>query len=128
MRSGLSDQQLEAQLVASDEFYKTARGTNTAWIDAMDKLLLHSDFAVADSSWIEQLNEGQTRLQVAERIAGSAENETQLINDNYFHYLGRTSDPVGLAYWLQQSTDGKTNEEIIAGFAGSEEFIKQHTS
>ena len=61
-------------------------------------------------------------------IAHSTENETQLIEEDYFHYLGRQADPEGLANWLAQFAAGKTNEDIIADFTGSEEYYKLHTS
>ena len=128
MDAGLTDQQLEAGFVASDEFYKNAGGTNTAWIDAVYKLLLGRPAdAHGETFWNAQLVAGATRLQVAERIAGSTENNTQLINDDYFHYLGRSADKDGLTYWLSQFAAGKTNEDIIAGFTGSAEYYKSHT-
>jgi len=71
---------------------------------------------------------GASRLQVAEGIAGSTENNTQLINDDYMHYLGRPADPGGIAFWLSQFAAGKTNEDVIAGFTGSAEYYKEHTS
>jgi hypothetical protein len=61
-------------------------------------------------------------------MADSQENNTQLINDDYFHYLGRAADADGLAYWLKQFADGQTNEDVIAGFTGSAEYYDQHTS
>jgi hypothetical protein len=129
MHNGLADQQLEAFLVSSNEFYANAGGTNLAWIDAIYNLLLGR---TADSSgetyWSGQLAAGQSRQQVALRIANSAENDTQLINDDYFHYLGRAADPDGLAYWLDQFAHGKTNEDIIAGFTGSDEYYRKHSS
>jgi hypothetical protein len=129
MHDGLTCQQLEAQFVASDEFFKTAGGTDAAWMDSVYKLLLgRSADTAGETYWTGQLSQGQSRLQVAERIAGGTENNTQLINDDYFHYLGRTADPQGLAYWLQQFAADQTDDQIIAGFTGSEEYYKQHTS
>lgn len=129
MHNGLTDQQLEADFAASDEFYKTSGGTNTAWVDAVYTQLLGR---AADSSgeayWTGQLAQGQTRLQVAERIAGGTENNTQLINADYEHYLGRPADSDGLAFWLKQFAAGQTNEDVIAGFTGSDEYYKKHTS
>ena len=40
MDAGVTDQELEADLVSSPEFYANAGGTNTLWIDAVYKLLL----------------------------------------------------------------------------------------
>ncbi|HEV3344423.1 MAG TPA: carboxypeptidase regulatory-like domain-containing protein [Pirellulales bacterium] len=128
MDAGLTDQTLEAGFAASDEFFQNAGGKNVAWIDAVYKLLLGR---TADSSgetyWNHQLLAGATRLEVAMGIAGSQENNTQLINEDYFHYLGRAADPGGLAYWLQQFAAGHTNEDLIAGFTGSAEYYKEHT-
>ncbi len=76
---------------------------------------------------VDHLTAGQTLEQVAQGIAGSQENNTQLINDDYFHYLGRTADTGGLDFWLSQFAVGKTNEDVIAGFTGSAEYYKQHT-
>ncbi|HVX63807.1 MAG TPA: SBBP repeat-containing protein, partial [Pirellulales bacterium] len=129
MRGGLTDQQLEAKLVSSDEFYRNAGGTDVAWIDAVYSLLLgRAADAAGETYWSGQLAAGQSRSQVAERIAGSQENNTQLINDDYFHYLGRAADPDGLAYWLEQFAAGKTNEDVIAGFTGSDEYYREHTA
>ncbi len=128
MHNGLTDQRLEAGFVASDEFYQTAGGTDVAWVDAVYQQLLGRG---ADSSgeayWTGQLAQGQTRQQAAERIAGGAENNTQLINADYLHYLGRPADPDGLAFWLGQFAAGKTNEDLITGFTGSVEYYKKHT-
>ncbi|HET6883847.1 MAG TPA: DUF4214 domain-containing protein, partial [Pirellulales bacterium] len=146
MHNGLTDQQLEAGFIASDEFYAKAGESfdpapdaddtaasdtdhNTDWIDAVYKLLLGRN---ADSGgeqfFNSQLNAGVTRGDVALRIANSAENDTQLINDDYFHYLGRAADPSGLNFWLAQFAAGQTNEDVIAGFTGSAEYYKEHTS
>ncbi|HWB11433.1 MAG TPA: DUF4214 domain-containing protein [Pirellulales bacterium] len=137
MQSGLTDQQLEGQLAASDEFFNTAGGNanQVNWIDAVFKLLLGR---TADPSgekyWSDQLtsllqSEGavDARLQVALGIAGSQENNTNLIDADYLHYLGRAADPAGLTYWLQRFADGATNEDVIAGFTGSAEYYKDKT-
>jgi uncharacterized repeat protein (TIGR01451 family) len=129
MDAGVTDQQLEADLVSSPEFYANAGGTNPAWVDAIYELLLgRAPDSNGESYWASQLAAGQTLNQVAEGIAGSQENNTQLINDDYFHYLGRAADSGGLAYWLQQFADGQTNEDVIAGFTGSTEYYNEHTS
>jgi hypothetical protein len=129
MDAGLTDQGLEARFVASDEFFNNAGGQNTPWIDSIYQLLLGR---TADSDgeqyWNGQLQDGQTREQVALRIADSAENNTQLINADYQHYLGRPADPDGLTYWLSQFAAGQTNEDVITGFTGSAEYYKEHTS
>jgi hypothetical protein len=129
MQNGLTNQQLEAGLVASDEFYGNAGGTSTAWIDAIyTRLLDRTADASGETYWTNQLSAGVSRGDVALRIANSAENDAQLISDDYFHYLGRAADPDGSAYWLGQFAGGRTNEDVIAGFTGSAEYYKQQTN
>ncbi|HEV3341819.1 MAG TPA: DUF4214 domain-containing protein, partial [Pirellulales bacterium] len=137
MQNGLTDQQLAADLAASDEFFNTAGGnTNTInWVDAVYKLLLgRTADPGGETYWNNQLtalmkseSAHDARLQIAQAIAGSQENNTDLINADYFHFLGRAADPPGLAYWLKQFAAGKTNEDVIAGFTGSPEYYKDKT-
>jgi hypothetical protein len=146
MQNGLTDQELEAGFIASDEFYAKAgenfdpgkdaddTGTtdldhNTDWIDAVYKLLLgRTADSAGETYWNGQLAAGVSRSDVALRIAGGTENDTQLINSDYIHYLGRPADSAGLAFWLTQFAAGQTNEDVIAGFTGSPEYYKEHTS
>jgi photosystem II stability/assembly factor-like uncharacterized protein len=128
MQNGLTDQALEAGFVASDEFYADAGGTNTAWINAVyEKLLGRAPDSAGQSYWLGQLGSGVSRGQVALLIANSAENDSQLINADYQKFLGRAADPNGLSFWLKQFADGQTNEDVVAGFTGSEEYYKDHS-
>ena len=129
MHAGLTDEKLEADLIASDEFYAQAGGTDVQWIDAVYLQLLGR---AADSSgedyWSAKLAAGDPRSHVAAGFTTSPEREEARINDDFMHYLHRAADPDGLNYWLKQFADGKTNEDLIAGFTGSAEYYKQHTS
>jgi hypothetical protein len=138
MENGLTDQQLEAQFAASDEFFNKAGGNTSAvhWIDAVYKLLLgRTADPGGETHWSGKLaglmstaSTDDARYQVALGIVGSQENTTNLINGDYFHYLGRAADPAGLAYWLSQFANGASNEDVIAGFTSSAEYHKQHTA
>ena len=128
MHHGTTDQQLEADFISSTEFFSSAGGTNTAWIDAVYRLLLgRAADPAGEAYWSGKLAAGTNRYDVAQAIAGSQENQSQLINDDYFHYLGRAADPAGLSYWLAQFLQGKTNEDVIAGFTGSDEYYQKQT-
>ena len=97
MDAGATDQQLEADLVSSSEFYTNAGGTNTAWIDAVYKLLLgRTADANGENYWNSRLDAGETPSQVAQGIAGSQENNTQLINDDY---LGSVIEVRSVPVW-----------------------------
>ena len=128
MQNGLTDQELDAGFVESDEFYAKAGGTDVAWIDSIYELLLGR---TADPGgveyWSGQLAAGISRSDIALQIADSAENESQLVNADYEHYLGRPADPSGVSYWLAQLAAGQTNEDIITGFTGSPEYYQEQT-
>ena len=135
MLGGVTDQQLAAGFIASDEFFKNAGGTDLDWVDAVYTLLLErtADHA-GETYWTGQLaslekteSAVQARSQVAVGISTSQENNSNLINADYEHYLGRAADPQGLQFWLQQFAAGKTNEDVIAGFTGSAEYYKDKT-
>jgi uncharacterized delta-60 repeat protein len=129
LHHGLTDQEFSAALVSSDEFYRNAGGANVGWVDAAYSLLLGRSVDTAgESYWNDQLSAGRSLSQVARRIAGSRENNAQLISDDYDHYLHRAADDEGLAYWLKQFSAGKTNEDLIASFTGSVEYYAEHTS
>ncbi|HEV3343815.1 MAG TPA: DUF4214 domain-containing protein [Pirellulales bacterium] len=135
MLHGVTDQQLEAGFIASDEFFQNAGGTNLDWVDAAYKLLLGRSADTAGAAyWNNQLTSLEktesaelARVQVALGISNSQENNTNLIDADYFHYLGRAADPGGLTYWLTQFAAGATNEDVIAGFTGSAEYYKDKT-
>ncbi|MGH7135153.1 MAG: DUF4214 domain-containing protein, partial [Pirellulales bacterium] len=128
MQNGLTDQQLEAGFIASDEFYANAGGTNLAWVDAVyQKLLGRPADPGGQSYWQGQLASGVSRGEVALLIANSAENDSQLISADYEKFLGRAPDPSGLSYWLQQFKNGATNEDVVAGFTGSPEYYDKHS-
>lgn len=128
MESGATDQQLAAELAASDEVYAKAGGTNLAWVESVYKLLLNRTAETGGVTyWAGRLAAGVSRGAVAQGIVNSQENNTQLINDDYFHYLGRAADANGLAYWLAKFDQGETNEDVIVGFTGSDEYYDMHT-
>jgi hypothetical protein len=62
----------------------------------------------------------------ASALTHSAEYYTQVIIAAYQHYLGRTPDAAGLAYWLGQMQNGLSDEHLEANFLGSAEYIKNH--
>ena len=129
LQAGATDQELEAELAASTEFYQNAGGTDAAWIDAVYRLLLGRPADTTGKSyWNVRMSAGQSLLETAQRIAGGQENNSQLINDDYFHYLGRAADSAGLKFWLDQFAAGKTNEDVVSGITGAGEYYKEHSS
>ncbi|HJT34367.1 MAG TPA: DUF4214 domain-containing protein, partial [Pirellulales bacterium] len=128
MQAGMTDEQLEGALLASNEFLDHAGNTASGWVSNVYQTLFgRTPDPSGLAFWEEALATGETYSQVAQAIAASQENNTQLIEADYSHYLGRAADAAGLAAWLQQLGAGTTNEDIIAGFTGSLEYYELHT-
>jgi hypothetical protein len=80
LRAGLTDDQLNADLLASDEFFQHAGGNAAAWVDAdFQNLLGRSSDPAGTSAWLGELQHGFTRSQVALGIASGPEHEAQRI-------------------------------------------------
>lgn len=128
MLLGLTDQQLQANLIASNEFFVHSGGTNAQWVDAMyTDLLGRPPDAEGEGFWVTQLALGASRYSVAFGIANSLEREVQTIAGYYVHYLGRPADQTGLGYWLTQFALGATNESVITGLVSSNEYYAKNT-
>jgi len=69
-----------------------------------------------ESYWVQQLNNGAARSDVAFGFAASIEREQQRVTADYQHFLNRRPDQQGLNFWVNQFAMGFTNENLIAGF------------
>ena len=79
--------------------------------------------------WCEKLlTKEQDARKVASGFAYSKEmagkTKEQQVEALYQMYLGRNPDPQGKAYWLDKLNKGAKLEDIVYGFAYSDEFKK----
>ena len=79
--------------------------------------------------WVENLNNGQAcGAQVGYGFIFSSEymnrnrSNEDFVKDMYSMYFGRSADAAGFSYWVEQLEAGVDREEIMAGFANSQEF------
>jgi hypothetical protein len=73
--------------------------------------------------WTNDLVWSHTTIaRVAESFTSSDEFRTRLLDDTYRAYLGRGTDPSGLAFWLAEMRAGRPIEAVQAGFIASDEF------
>ncbi|HVX09809.1 MAG TPA: DUF4214 domain-containing protein [Pirellulales bacterium] len=124
MQAGATDAQVEAALLGSAEYVQLHGGTDTGWIDAIYSDLLDRPADLAGAAyWLGQLETGVGFYQIALSIADTAEHEAVVVANDYFTYLGRTASPSEIAYWVAQSQQGTTDEEIITAFISSAEYF-----
>ena len=122
----MTNEQLEAGFIASPEYYTHSGGTDVAWVDAIYRDLLgRSADQQGEDFWTGQAA-AHGRFTVAFGFAISEEREKKRVTGDYQHLLGRGPDAGGLAYWVSQFVHGgKTNEDLIAGFVGSNEYFNR---
>jgi hypothetical protein len=82
--------------------------------------------------WLDAMDYGFTRKQVAEGFLGSPEfaSASGMSNPDFVEFLyqqclGRPSDSGGKAYWINQITSGTSRADVLIGFSESPEHRTQ---
>jgi Domain of unknown function (DUF4214) len=128
LQGGETDEQMQAGFIASDEFFNNAGGTNKGWIDALYQALLgRQPDPSGEMFWVNALNNGESRDQVANGFTGSTEGLGDRVLQTYERYLGRGASASEIAFWVGQYHQGATNEVIVTSFIGSDEFFNDAT-
>jgi hypothetical protein len=133
LQGGLTDEQMQAGFIASDEFYRIANGSSAPvqvtpehdrlWVDGLYQSLLgRAPDQTGEDYWTAQLQGVQTRIQVANGFTGSTEGLGLRVLQTYERYLHRGAAQSEIDYWVAQYHQGGTNEDIVTGFIGSQEY------
>jgi hypothetical protein len=81
--------------------------------------------ASGESSWLQALNSGATRQQVALFIGTSAEREAIVVGTYYQTYLGRTGSTNEIAYWVSAIQSGATQQQVMTIILSSSEYLSR---
>ncbi|HZU80006.1 MAG TPA: DUF4214 domain-containing protein [Acidimicrobiales bacterium] len=100
---------------------------DVAWLcavyqDLFGRALDQSGYA----TWNGLLMAGAGRTAVAVDLLHSAEWHMDLVSADYERFLGRAVDPSGMATWLAAIARGATDEDLVVGICGSEEYAGHH--
>jgi lysophospholipase L1-like esterase len=126
--AGLTESQLNARIIASDEFYYRAGGNDGAWLEAVyDDVLGRGAAPTSVSYWLGRLTAGGARGEVASNIVDSAEHVTHEVDSDYRLLLDQPSDAGGLAFWSAQIEHGGSNNIVAANLAASSTYFKLKT-
>ena len=120
-----TDEQLAALFLSSDEFYANAGGgTDSGWVDALYQSVLgRSPDATGKDAWVNALQSGWSRTQVAYAFTSSTEQLTQKVIGYYNALLHRTPNQSDVAYWVNAMQNGVHDENLMAAFIGSDEYF-----
>jgi hypothetical protein len=61
---------------------------------------------------------------VAKDVLTSDEYKMVVVDNLYATYLGRAPDPIGLAGWTNDLKQGASDQEVLAGIIGSNEYFQ----
>jgi hypothetical protein len=118
--------QVKVNLLASDEFFQAAGGSNAGFLQKayLDILNRGVDPGGA-AAFGAELASGASRGVVAEQIVSSVEAEQIKVATFYEEILSRPADVGGLQYWTNTLAHGGQDTAIQSQLLGSTEFSAQ---
>jgi hypothetical protein len=126
-QSFISDEQLEAYFIGSPEYIADHGGPGAGWVTGMYQDLLGRTPAPSEvEGWVGNLQNGMPPRQVAYYFAAGAEREGQRVTADYETYLHRAPTQAEVAGWVGDFLNGYRNEDVVAGFVGSQEYYLAH--
>lgn len=125
LASGGTREQLEAKILASDEFYRQiCGGDRDVFLEKLYQLVLHRPVDPSGRQAFEQeLLQGESRANVVAAVLNSPENEQKTVDSLYIELLSRPADAGGLAFFRSELAAGASIEPIMAQLAASEEYF-----
>ena len=107
--------------------------SNASFIhNAYVTLLGHDADPAGFAYWLNLLDHGTSRSALADALASTPEYRNDVIGGTstvpgfYGQYLGRPSDPGGVAFWLGLMAAGGSFEQVRLGFLDSPEYPAHH--
>lgn len=127
LNSGGTLEQVQATLLGSAEYFANrGSGSNEGFLTALyQDVLRRKPDSGGRQVFLESLDQGTTREQVAAQILGSAEYRTRLVRGLYQDFLGRDADTGGLAFWVNALANGLRDEQLIGRLVASEEYVSK---
>lgn len=122
---GVSEFQLLALIVGSDEYFRNHGGDNAGFIRGLYHDVLQRPNPPGPSEiayWEGVLNSGRTRASVAEGFINSPEFIGVGVDQMYRDFLRRDADAGGRAFWINQFQHGATTFQIQRFLLDSAEY------
>jgi tRNA (mo5U34)-methyltransferase len=125
---GGQDGSWRVTVLASDEYFAKAGGTNRKWIAALYQDLLAREAYPEESSRIlvsvQQSGEGE-RQRIVAAILASAEYVQKRVVAFYSKFMKRIPSALEITGWTHRMGEGSSEEEVIQAFVASHEYFCQ---
>ena len=97
------------------------------WVQSLYTDLLHRPQGATSNAdvmfWVNELNAGMSREQIATDFVNSTEYRTGLINNYFELYLGRPADTASVMFYLEEMNEGLGSAGVIQQILSSDEFF-----
>jgi hypothetical protein len=124
LQSGVPAQQVKAEIIGSDEFFSHAGLSLPGFLSAAFRDELGRSLTAADLAFFAGTpNTVAGRTTAALEILNSAESNQVKVTGMFAQILGRFPDAAGLSFWENQFRIGASDAAVVAGIAGSNEFL-----
>jgi hypothetical protein len=124
LSAGTPPETVEAQIVASDEYFKNHGSNSTQWVTGLYNDLLGRGADTAGlNAWVNDLAAGSSRIQVALDFTTGAEREGIIITNDYVNFLRRSPEPGAVNVWLAFLAQGHNRNDVAINILGSTEFF-----
>lgn len=117
--TGASLQTIKANVIASDEYFANAGGTNPGFVQAMYRDLLNRNPDTGGEAFYVNLAATQGRLAAVNNILGQVETIDDLTSAFYAKYLNRPADQPGQSFFRGELQSNVQLQIIINQFLGS---------
>jgi hypothetical protein len=123
LQSGATDEQVLTSFVSSGEYFQRVGGTNQKWLDQVYLDLLGRSRDPNDLGFLNALNAGAPRGQIAAAVLLSPEYRQRLIQSMYANYLGRPASSDEVNFWVGTLAQGTRDETVRADILASTEYL-----
>jgi hypothetical protein len=121
MAHGLTVEQARLAILASPEYFARYHNDPAATIEALyEDVLSRPADAAGRAYWLDHF------ATILPDFLLSYEGRAALVTQEYGTVLGRTPDAAGLDYWTRAIAGGGSDEDVIAGLLGSDEYYTLH--
>jgi hypothetical protein len=128
LANGMTQDQVEASMASSEEFFMVHGSTNTEFIQGLYQTVLHRNASDADLTyWNNQLSvvtfHQTTPRDVALRIVSSDEAHLRDVDTIFSEILHRSADDTTRANWASFLDQGGSQAQIITALVNSNEYL-----
>jgi Ig-like domain CHU_C associated/Dual-action HEIGH metallo-peptidase len=121
--AGLTDEQIEQQILASPEYFALAGSTNAGWVGGIFHDVLGRTPSAAETSSFSTLISSSSRLAVGLGILNSNEAVTRRVQQYYPLFLRRPATGAETSAFVTAILGGSTDEQVIAQIVGADEYF-----